>query len=435
MLVNDIPTQVEQKAQALFQRLVVRETVLTSKPEEAKPTETDFQSVDINTLSLVQPRSIGVEHLGLWAIQQIGLDDILKQLKLTRPQQAAIIGSIIGRMAAPASELATHRWLRKTSGLGELLDFDYEQMSLMQLYRASDVLMKHRSTIETTLFENVKNLFNLPCTVTLYDLTNTYFEGTAQINPKAQRGHSKEKRTDCPLLTLGLVLDESGFVRSSEVFSGNISEAGTLKEVLEGLQAPTHALVVMDRGIATEANLDWLRENNYRYLVVSRERQRQFDPESAITIENAKQEKVHLQKVTSDEDQNVRLYCHSEQREKKEEGINQIFADRFEAALIKLSAGLSRPRTIKKIDKLWERIGRLKAKSHGVGQLRIRLRLYPQPMAKKVKRFAGNGFPKKAPWQPIPESTACAVMKPNGMKNRCGEPTSCSPIWKPSFAV
>ncbi len=64
----------------------------------------------------------------------------------------------------------------------------------------------------------------------------------------------------------------------------------------------------------------------------------------------------------------MRLYCHSEQRAKKEGGISQRFADRFEAELTKLSAGLSRSRTIKKIDKLWERIGRLKAKSHGVSQ-------------------------------------------------------------------
>jgi len=44
-----------------------------------------------------------------------------------------------------------------------------------------------------------------------FDLTNTYFEGDAQKNPKAKRGHSKEKRSDCKLVTLGLVIDESGF--------------------------------------------------------------------------------------------------------------------------------------------------------------------------------------------------------------------------------
>jgi hypothetical protein len=66
-------------------------------------------------------------------------------------------------------------------------------------------------------------------TVTLYDLTNTYFEGHLSGNRKAKRGKSKEKRTDCPLVTLGVVLDGSGFIRRSRMFEGNISEAVTLE--------------------------------------------------------------------------------------------------------------------------------------------------------------------------------------------------------------
>ena len=73
----------------------------------------------------------------------------------------------------------------------------------MRLYRVSDVLMAHREAIENHLFERVTELFSLKHTVTLYDLTNTFFEGEAQGQPKARRGHSKEKRSDCPLLTLG----------------------------------------------------------------------------------------------------------------------------------------------------------------------------------------------------------------------------------------
>ena len=95
-------------------------------------------------------------------------------------------------------------------------------------------------------------LFELQPTVTLYDLTNTYFEGDAGSQEKAQRGHSKEKRSDCPLLILGLMLDASGFVRRSQVFAGNVSEPHTLAEMLTALQAPKGALVVMDRGIATQ---------------------------------------------------------------------------------------------------------------------------------------------------------------------------------------
>ena len=92
---------------------------------------------------------------------------------------------------------------------------DFERMSMMRLYRASDALMSHRAAIEAHLFDRATDLFGLRHTVTLYDLTNTFFEGEAAAQPKAERGHSKEKRSDCPLLTLGLVLDGSGCAPSS----------------------------------------------------------------------------------------------------------------------------------------------------------------------------------------------------------------------------
>ncbi len=327
-----------------------------------------FHTVDVDSMALVRPRTVGVEAAALWAMQQVDFVELLESLGFTGPQRAAAIGSIIGRMAAPASELATHDWLGSRSGLGELLDVDYEIMSLSSLYRVSDRLLRHKPALEAALFERTKDLFGLDTTITLYDLTNTYFEGEMADNPKAKRGHSKEKRSDCPLLTLGLVLDGSGFVRRSEVFEGNVHEARTLEEMLEGLHAPKGALVVMDRGIATKANLAWLREQDYRYLVVSRERKRRFDPERAVSIQNASGETLHLEKVLSEDEKEVRLYCRSERRAKKEEAINERFVQRFEQALDKIAAGLSKPRTIKRLDKLWQRIGRLKEKSRGVGQ-------------------------------------------------------------------
>ena len=100
------------------------------------------------------------------------------------------------------------------------------------------------------------------------DLTNTYFEGVAAGVPKAARGRNKEKRSDCPLVTLAMVLDGSGFVRKSCIFAGNASEPATLKDMLSGMSAPPGAAVVMDAGIATEANLAWLKTHGYHYVVV-----------------------------------------------------------------------------------------------------------------------------------------------------------------------
>jgi hypothetical protein len=287
----------------------------------------------------------------------------LETLGVNAPERTAILGAIIARMAAPGSERATRRWLVETSGLGELLDVDFEAMNLMRFYRASDALLRHRATLEKTLFARVSEFFGLDWTVTLYNLTNTFFEGEAASNPRAKHGHSKEKRSDCPLVTLGLVLDSSGFVRRSEVFDGT-----TLAGMLAGLGAPAGALVVMDRGIATEENVAWLRAQGYRDLVVSRERQRQFDADAAISIQTAGGDPIAVQRVLDAEGEEVRLYCYSERRAHKEEGIAERFCTRFEAALQALHEGLARPRTTKRVTTLWERIGRLKEKSHGVGQ-------------------------------------------------------------------
>jgi len=381
----ECPPSVERHAQRIAAQLVARaEEVSADVPAEGNSKASgDIQSVDVDSMALVRPRTVGVESLGLWAMEQVDFAGLLTTLGLTGPQRAAAIGSIIGRMAAPGSERATHRWLDERSGLGELLDVDYTAMGLSTLYRASDRLLRHKNALEERLFRRVNDLFGLSTTVTLYDLTNTYFEGELEENLKARRGHSKEKRTDCPLVTLGLVLDGSGFVRRSETFEGNVREAQTLEAMLEGLGAPADALVVMDRGVATEANLDWLKGQGYRYLVVSRERTRHFDPERAICIQNAAGESLHLEKVLSEEGEEVRLYCHSERRAKKEEAINERFARRFEQALDQIAVGLSKPRTTKRLDKLWERIGRLKEKSRGVGQ-HYEIELVPDEAGEKA---------------------------------------------------
>ena len=327
-----------------------------------------YAEVDVASLQLTRPRAVGVEAAGLAAMDWLGIDQILAGLGFNGVQRDAAAGLLIGRMAAPGSERATWRWLRERSALGELLEVDFEATPPIRLYRTADLLVRHRDKIEAAVFANVKDLFALPVTVTLYDLTNTYFEGTAAGNAKAARGRSKEKRSDCPLVTLGLVLDSSGFVRRSKMFAGNAAEAGTLQDMLKGLATPNGALIIMDAGIATAANIAWLKEQKYRYLVVSRERGRQFDPGLAVDTLTASNETVRLQRVLSEDGTEVRLYCHSEGRETKETAIAARFVTRFEAGLGKLAAGLSKPRGQKKLADIQQRIGRLKERSRGIGQ-------------------------------------------------------------------
>ncbi len=324
-------------------------------------------------------------------------------------------------MAAPGSERATWGWLDETSALPELLDLSLPDLSIMRLYRASDALLKHQAVIEAHLFGRVKSLFDLDTTVTLYDLTNTYFEGTASGIPKARRGHSKEKRSDCPLLTLGLVLDASGFVRRSRVLAGNAVECRTLEAMLEDLGVPAGAMIVMDRGIATEENLAWLREQGYRYLVVSRERARCM-PQGDRTLTTAGGDTIRVEKALDEAAGEVRLFCHSSARQAKEEAIDARLCARFEAGLRKLADGLTRPRGEKRPERIHERIGRLKASCQGVAQHYV-ITVETHPEQTQVTKLAWEKNRQRARVLPPRVSIAYAATRPPGAKSSCGAPT------------
>lgn len=362
---------VERCAQHCFARLVAQGSGALPARAPGVASEASapaFVEVDPDSLELTQPRSIGVEHVALAAMRELAFEPLLESLGISAVMRTAIVASIVARMAAPGSELASHRWLSGTSALGDLLEVDLAALPLSRLYRASDLLMKHREEIEQRLFARIETVFSLQTSVTLYDLTNTYFEGAATANPKAARGRSKEKRSDCPLVTLGVVCDGSGFIRRSRVFAGNAVECRTLEQMLLGLDAPAGAMVIMDRGIATAANLAWLVARGYRYLVVSRERARRFDAEEATTLVSAGEEVIQVVRALCEDGQEVRVHCHSPGREIKESAIMARFCARFEAGLTKLATGLTTPRGEKRSDRIQARIGRLKASSRGAGQ-------------------------------------------------------------------
>jgi len=200
---------------------------------------------------------------------QLQLEQKLTALGFNGVDRAAALGSIIGRMLSPGSELHTHEWLQSCSALGECLDHDFGSTSLTRLYRVSDQLLKHQAALEGFLADQEQALFDLNRRIVLSDLTNTYFEGPCAGNPNAQFGRSKEKRSDCPLVTLGLVLDGDGFPLGSQVFPGNASEPATLKTMLEGLQgknplASPNPVIILDAGIASADNIAWLVEHGYQ---------------------------------------------------------------------------------------------------------------------------------------------------------------------------
>ena len=88
------------------------------------------------------------------------------------------------------------------------------------------------AAIELHFYQKERGLLRLQETITLYDLTNTYFEGQSKRNAFGSNGHSQEKRADCPLVILALVLDSSGLPRRIHVYESNVSAPKTLAEML-----------------------------------------------------------------------------------------------------------------------------------------------------------------------------------------------------------
>jgi transposase len=368
-LADEIGVLLETAAQR-YSRLIVHKLA-----QPVEPLAADYQRVDINRVDAVESRSIGAETLALHAVDQLQLAQKLTALGLNGVDRAAALGSIIGRMVSPGSELHTHQWLQSCTALGELLDHDFGSTSLTRLYKVSDPLLKHQAALEGFLADQEQTLFDLNRCIVMYDLTNTYFEGQCAGNPKAQFGRSKEKRSDCPLVTLGLVLDGDGFPLGSQVFPGNASEPATLKTLLEGLQgknplATPKPVIILDAGIASADNIAWLVKHAYRYIVVSRERQVK-DPreqDSAPLIRDTGRSQVRVYRDLDADSGETRLYCYSEQKAKKEYAIRNRFHERLEAALTQLQAGLSQKGTVKNYVKILERIGRLREKNSRVAQ-------------------------------------------------------------------
>ena len=347
---------------------------------EAEDVPSDYQVVDVNSVDNENIRSVGAEHVVYETMRHLGLDRKLRSFGLTRMQLALTMGVIAGRMIAPGSERATHQWLLNRSGLDELMGVDLSNVSLDSVYKASDILLKNQDALEEHLRRTEGQLFALDEKIILYDLTNTFIEGTGKYNPKARYGgKSKEKRSDCPLVTLGLVLDVQGFPKKSRIYEGNVSEPKTLEAMIDGLSIEDRGegslfkpTIILDAGIATEDNIEWLKGEEYRYIVVSRKKKTAIPPDvSMVAVKQDDRDQTVLVEAglskNKDADE-LELYCHSVEKEKKEEGIKNKFQKRFEFELVKARNALDLKNGTKRYDKVLERIGRLKERYRSVAR-------------------------------------------------------------------
>jgi transposase len=361
--------KIESYAQK-FASLLKEEAFSVSAKEKKSDKQTDLQVIDLETIEQQEARTVGGEHLLLYQARQLRLPQKLKQLGLSDKEIALGLGTIIGRAVFPASERATHEWLCRRSGLGELLDFDFQSTNLDQLYYISDTLFKHKAELEEHLEQAQQATHGLQSTMVLYDLTNTYMEGRAKGNPKAKHGVSKEKRFDCPLVTLGLVVNEHGFVTRSAFLPGNIGEPTTLQQAIQQL-GPQDSLfkpiIVLDAGIASEDNLAWLRKHQYPYVVSARQKAPDMELSDELISVGAKTSEVRVAFIKSTEGEEEQwLYCESEAKEAVASQMKARYRERFETDLKKLVEGVQKPLGRKLYTKVLERIGRLKEKHKAI---------------------------------------------------------------------
>jgi hypothetical protein len=350
------------------------QALLRKYETEYDDTPPDFQKVDINSTITSEQRTIGAEHTALCFLKKLGLDQLFFELGLSQRETHVAELLIVGRLVHPTSERGTHLWAQNVSGLADLLETEFQHLSLNTLYEVSDKIQEHQQTIEAYLTAKEHDLFALKEHIILYDLTNTYFEGRALGNPKAKFGQSKEKRSDCRLVTLGLIIDGNGFPKCSRIFPGNQSEPKTLLQMVSALTKTTSykshnsteqislekPTVVIDAGIATEANLAELKAGGYHYICVSRSKPELEGTGDFILVKDEPGRTIKVKRFV--ENNETYLYCHSEGKQEKEKSMQGRWVEKFEEQLAHIAASIHKKRCTKNYQKVCERIGRLRQK-------------------------------------------------------------------------
>ncbi len=364
-----------------YARIIIREKInkenenINRGHQPPQQEEPQYETVDINSTTTSDCRTLGAEHVVIMTMLDYGFDKILSELEFNNKQIAYAKILVAGRLVHPASERETTIWVNENSAICELLQTDVNIYD-NALHRTACLLYKNHEQIEQRLSQNARDLFNLKETIILYDLTNTYFEGTKQNSRLAQPARSKEGRNDRPLVTLALTVDENGFPKQSRILEGNISEPGTLENMLNKLSKENDCFfaektIVIDAGIASDKNIEIIKNFvGFKYVAVSRKQSYEngfWDDCVEKEVKTADQN-VQLKLKLVKKDGEAFLLCHSEAKEAKEKAILEKKLLNFEKALNKIKNGLTKKGTRKKYATIVERIGRIKER-YSVGSL------------------------------------------------------------------
>jgi transposase len=331
-------------------------------------------TVDPRRVSTEHHREAGPVHVGYQFWQRLGLNEILQQLELSDTVRQLACVMTLNRLIQPASEHAMPAWIRRTA-LADILATNFDALEETALYRTLDQLYPHRVAIERALVERERSLFNLDPAIYLYDLTSTYFEGVAAANPKAKRGHSRDKRPECKQVVVGLVVGREGFPICHEVLAGNTQDVTTLTGMLDRLAErvglAAGATIVIDRGLASAANLAVCKDRKLHFVIAARQSERDrwlanFDDKAGFTpvlrqpsATNPAQKKPRVDVQMQRRGDLVYVLCRSEGRIAKDRAIRHNHERRLLADIDKLQRRIAKGR-LKKPSKIAEAIGRLK---------------------------------------------------------------------------
>lgn len=332
--------QIASEAIRPFAEDPIKGQVQLSFLEEPKPR---YVKVDAQAVRVEDCRKFGAPWLALKLIEKLNLKSLLDRLipsgRESVPWSVTVLLLLIARFCEPSSELyIAEQWLPKTA-LPTLLGVPQERVDDNRLYRGLDQLLPHKDEIEKHLKERLGELFKIEFDLLLYDVTSTFFEGQAAANPKAQRGYSRDKRSDCKQVCIGLVVTRCGMPLGYKVFSGNTADVTTVEEIVETMESrygKADRVWVMDRGMVSEHNLQFLRDGDRRYIIgTPKSMLRKFEAELLKKDWHTVREGLEVKLCSRDDLAKGELFvmCRSADRRKKDEAILRRSEDKIEARL------------------------------------------------------------------------------------------------------
>ena len=324
--------------------------------------------INADTMKHKHVREIGSEWMCYNTWHKLGLDQVLEENDFTEEEIQLTQTQIISRAVHPASELATSSWIKENSAITEITGYDIEKINKDRLYRNALRLNTIKEKLEQHLSVRTNELFDIQDKILIYDLTNTYFEGEKRNSKLAKFGRSKEKRSDCRLVVLALVVNIYGFIKHSSIHEGNFSDTKDFDKVIKALDKSTRGkkpIIVLDAGIATKKNLTLLQAKGYNYLCVSRQKIKDFvyDQNRLVTLLQTKSnQEIILKKVIASTSTDYIVEINSQRKAMKEQGMKTQFETRYEEELTKIKNSLTKKGGVKTTDKVNQRIGRAKQK-------------------------------------------------------------------------